>query len=579
MQADPNHKEQKKRMKVTGAEIFWRCLEYQRVKVVFGYPGGSTLPIYDALVESPVHHVLTRHEQGAAHMADGYARASGQVGVALATSGPGATNLITGITNAHMDSVPVIFFTGQVVSPLIGYDAFQETDVTGITLPITKHNYLITDPHEITPVIKEAFYIAASGRPGPVLVDISKDAQMAEIEWEYDDGPVQIPGYRPYFSPLPAELDTAVELIQSARQPVILAGHGILISGAMPELLEFAERTQTPVACTLLGIGAFPGSHPLSLGMPGMHGEAWVNQTIQEADLVLAFGMRFDDRVTGNLKHFASKARKIHIDIDPSEINKNVVVDIALVGDLKETLQKILPALKPLRHDEWLASIQSWKGDSAVRDIQNLPDNGHLYAAHVVNDLWRETKGKALIVSDVGQNQMWAAQYYRHEKPYTYFSSGGLGAMGFGLPAAIGVKFARPNEEVWAITGDGGFQMTQAELSTLAQENKKVNIAILNNGYLGMVRQWQEFFYDKRYSATPMVGPDFVKIAEAHGLTGLRVTRREDVVTAIRQARETPGTVLIDFRVEKEDSVYPMVPSGSAIDKMIRRPMPQQADQ
>ncbi len=508
-------------------------------------------------------------------MADGYARASGEVGVALATSGPGATNLITGITNAQMDSVPVVFITGQVVSPLIGYDAFQETDVTGITLPITKHNYLITDPHDIAPAIKEAFFIAASGRPGPVLVDISKDAQMAEIEWEYDDSPVQIPGYRPDLSPLPADLQAAVETIQSARRPVILAGHGILISGAMPEVLEFAERTQTPVACTLLGIGAFPGSHPLSLGMPGRHGDPWVTPTIQEADLVLAFGMRFDDRVTGNLKQFAPKARKIHIDIDPSEINKNVPVDIALVGDLKETLQKLLPALKPARHDEWLDTIQSWKGDSAVRDIQNLPDNGHLYAAHVINDLWRETQGEALVVSDVGQNQMWAAQYYRHEKPFTYFTSGGLGTMGFGLPAAIGVKFARPTEEVWAIAGDGGFQMTQAELSTLAQEKMKINIAILNNGYLGMVRQWQEFFYDKRYSATPMVGPDFVKIAEAHGLSGLHVTRREDVVNAIRQAREMPGTVLIDFHVEKEDSVYPMVPSGAAIDKMIRRPVPQ----
>ena len=564
-------------MKVTGAEIFWRCLEYQKVKVVFGYPGGTTLPIYDALVESPVHHVLTRHEQGAAHMADGYARASGEVGVALATSGPGATNLITGITNAQMDSVPVVFFTGQVVSSLIGFDAFQETDVTGITLPITKHNYLVTDPHEIASAIKEAFFIAASGRPGPVLVDISKDAQMAEIEWEYDDSPVHIPGYRPDLSPLPADLQAAAEMIQSARRPVILAGHGILISGAMPEVLEFAERTQTPVACTLLGISAFPGSHPLSLGMPGMHGEAWVNQTIQEADLVLAFGMRFDDRVTGNLKQFAPKAHKIHIDIDPSEINKNVPVDIALMGDLKETLQKLLPTLKPVKHDEWLDTIQSWKGDSAVRDIQNLPDNGHLYAAHVINDLWRETQGEALVVSDVGQNQMWAAQYYRHEKPFTYFTSGGLGTMGFGLPAAIGVKFARPDEEVWAIAGDGGFQMTQAELSTLAQEKMKINIAILNNGYLGMVRQWQEFFYDKRYSATPMVGPDFVKIAEAHGLTGIRVTRREDVVAAIRQARQAPGTVLIDFRVEKEDSVYPMVPSGAAIDKMIRRPVPQAA--
>lgn len=562
-------------MKVTGAEIFWRCLEYEKVKVVFGYPGGATLPIYDALVESPVHHVLTRHEQGAAHMADGYARASGEVGVAMATSGPGATNLITGIANALMDSVPIVCITGQVSSPFIGYDAFQETDVTGITLPITKHNYLVTDPNQIAPTIKEAFFIARSGRPGPVLIDITKDAQQAEIEWEYDDSPVLLTGYRPDLSPLPADLAAAVELIQNAQRPVILAGHGILISGAMEEVLEFAERTQTPVASTLLGLSAFPGTHPLSLGMMGMHGEAWVNQTIQEADLLLAFGMRFDDRVTGKLSHFAPKAHKIHIDIDLSEINKNVPVDIALVGDLKETLQKILPSVKPVMHDDWLNTIQEWKGDSSVRDIQNLPDNGHLYAAHVVNDLWRATDGEALIVSDVGQNQMWAAQYYRHDQPYTVITSGGLGTMGFGLPAAIGAKFARPDMEVWAIAGDGGFQMTQAELSTLAQEGIKVNIAILNNGYLGMVRQWQEFFYDKRYSATPMKSPDFVKIAEAHGLTGLRVTCRDEVMEAIHTAQNTPGTVLIDFRVEKEDSVYPMVPSGAAIDKMIRRPVPQ----
>jgi acetolactate synthase-1/2/3 large subunit len=565
-------------MKVTGAEILWRCLEYENVKVVFGYPGGTPLPIYDALVESPIHHVLVRHEQGAAHMADGYARASRNVGVALATSGPGATNLITGITNAQMDSIPIVCITGQVGSSFIGYDAFQETDVTGITLPITKHNYLISDAHDIAPAIKEAFFVARSGRPGPVLVDITKDAQQAEIEWEYDDSPVQLSGYRPDMNPMPSDLEAAVEMIQSAKRPVILAGHGILISGAMPEVLEFAERTQTPVASTLLGLSAFPGSHPLSLGMMGMHGEAWVNQTIQESDLLLAFGMRFDDRVTGNLNDYASKARKIHIDIDPSEINKNVPVDIALVGDLKETLLKILPYLKPTSHDDWLATIQAWKGDSAVRDIQNLPDNGHLYAAHVVNDLWRVTKGEALVVSDVGQNQMWTAQYYRHDTPYTTITSGGLGTMGFGLPAAIGAKFARPDMEVWAIMGDGGFQMTQAELSTLAQEGIKVNLAILNNGYLGMVRQWQEFFYDRRYSATPITSPDFVKIAEAHGLTGLRVTRREEVLDAIHQAQELPGPVLIDFRVEKEDSVYPMVPSGAAIDKMIRRPVPQAAE-
>lgn len=562
-------------MKRTGAQIFWECLEREGVEVIFGYPGGVTLPLYDALVDSPIHHVLVRHEQGAAHMADGYARASGKVGVALATSGPGATNLVTGIANALMDSSPVVFITGQVNSPLIGYDAFQETDMTGITLPITKHNYLITEAEEIAPTIREAFFIARSGRPGPVLIDITKDAQQAEIEWEYDDSPAHLPGYRPDLSPAEADLERAVEMIEDARKPLILAGHGILLSGAMAEVREFAERTQTPVASTLLGLSAFPGSHPLSLGMMGMHGEAWVNQAIQEADLLLAFGMRFDDRVTGKVSKFAPHAKKIHFEIDPSEVNKNVQVDIALVGDLKETLQKILPSLEPALHSDWLTQVYALKGDCAVRDIQNLPDNGHLYAAHVVNALWQVTKGKAIIASDVGQNQMWTAQYYRHDEPNTAITSGGLGTMGFGLPSGIGTKFARPDEEVWVIAGDGGFQMTQAELSTIAQEGVKINIAILNNGYLGMVRQWQEFFYDKRYFATPMKGPDFVKIAEAHGLTGLRVTSRDQVMDAIEQARQSPGTVLIDFKVEKEDSVYPMVPAGAAIDNMIRRPMPQ----
>jgi acetolactate synthase I/II/III large subunit len=562
-------------MKATGAQIFWECLKREGVDVIFGYPGGATLPIYDALVSSSIHHVLVRHEQGAAHMADGYARASGKVGVALATSGPGATNLITGIATALMDSSPVVFITGQVTSPLIGYDAFQETDVTGITLPITKHNYLITDAHDIAATIREAFFLALSGRPGPVLIDISKDAQQTEIEWEYDDTPAHLPGYRPDLRPAASELERAIEMIRSAKKPLILAGHGILISDAMTEVLEFAERTQTPVASTLLGLSGFPGSHALSLGMVGMHGEAWVNQAVQQADLLLAFGMRFDDRVTGKISHFAPKARKIHFEIDPSEVNKNVQVDLALVGDLKETLQKMLPSLKPTEHTEWLAEVRALKGDCAVRDIQNLPDNGHLYAAHVINDLWRITKGEALIVSDVGQNQMWTAQYYRHDQPNTAITSGGLGTMGFGLPAAIGAKFAKPDQEVWVTVGDGGFQMTQAELSTIAQEGIKINIAVLNNGYLGMVRQWQEFFYDKRYSATPMKGPDFVKIAEAHGLTGLRVTSRDQVEDAIQQARQNPGTVLIDFKVEKEDSVFPMVPAGAAIDAMIRRPMPQ----
>ena len=561
-------------MKRTGAQIIWECLVHEGVKTVFGYPGGAIMPAYDALLEYPIHHVLVSHEQGAAHAADGYARACGEVGVAVATSGPGATNLVTGIATAMMDSSPIVCITGQVASKFIGYDAFQETDITGITLPITKHNYLVTDINDLTEAIREAFYVARTGRPGPVLVDIAKDVQQASIDWEYDDSPIRLPGYRPDKRPLPKDMQQAAEMIRAAKRPVILAGRGVLLSGAMRELSEFAEKTRTPVAMTLLGIGGFPASHPLNLGMMGMHGEAWVNKAIQQADLLLAFGMRFDDRVTGNLKTYAPDARKIHVEIDASEVNKNVPVDLALIGDLRETLSQLLPHIEACDHSDWIESIDEMKGDSAVLDIQNLPDNGHLYAAHVINDLWRHTKGDALVVSDVGQNQMWAAQYYKHDKPSTYITSGGAGTMGFALPAAIGAKFARPDANVWVICGDGGFQMTQAELSTAAQEGIKVNVAIINNGYLGMVRQWQEFFYDRRYSATPMRNPDFVKIAEAHGLTGLRVTQRSDMEAAVSKAEETDGTVVIDFRVEKEDSVYPMVPSGADLHNMIRRPAP-----
>jgi acetolactate synthase-1/2/3 large subunit len=507
-------------------------------------------------------------------MADGYARASGKVGVAMATSGPGATNLVTGIATASMDSSPIVCITGQVVSRFIGYDAFQETDVTGITLPITKHNYLVTDPDEIGPVIREAFYIARTGRPGPVLVDIAKDAQQATIDWEYDDSPIRMRGYRPDLRPLPKDMEKAVEMIQAAQRPVILAGHGVLISGAMAELREFAERTSTPVALTLLGLSGLPAEHPLNLGMMGMHGEAWVNHAIQESDLLLAFGMRFDDRVTGNLKTYAPDARKIHIEIDPSEVNKNVKADVALIGDLRETLDWLLEYVKPCDHRDWLAHIDEMQGDSAVRDIQNLPDNGHLYAAHVINDIWRCTNGNALVTTDVGQHQMWTAQYYKFDKPGMLITSGGLGTMGFGLPSAIGAKIARPEAEVWTVVGDGGFQMTQAELSTAAQEGVKVNVAIINNGYLGMVRQWQEFFYDKRYAATPMRSPNFVKLAEAHGLMGIKVTQRSEVEDAVNAARQAEGTVVIDFQVEQEDSVYPMVPAGADLHNMIRRPAP-----
>jgi acetolactate synthase-1/2/3 large subunit len=560
-------------MKHTGAQILLESLQREGVKHIYGYPGGANLPIFDAFSQFPqLHNVLGRHEQGLTHMADGYARASGNVGVAMATSGPGATNMVTGIATAMMDSSPIVCITGQVASHYIGYDAFQETDITGITLPITKHNYLVTDVNDIAYTVREAFYIARTGRPGPVLIDIAKDAQQASIEWEYDDTPITLTGYRPDLSPLPVDLQRAVEMIRTAKRPVILAGRGVMLSNAMQQVREFAEKTQTPVAVTLLGLGGFPASHPLALGMMGMHGESWTNRAIQEADLLLAFGMRFDDRVTGNTKTYAQHARKIHIEIDPSEINKNVKVDVALIGDLRETLGQLYPHVCDCDHEDWVSRIQAMKDEVRPRDVQNLPDVGKLFAAHVINDLWRYTNGEALVVTDVGQHQMWTAQYYWMDQPHKFITSGGLGTMGFGLPAAIGAKMARPDENVWVICGDGGFQMTNCELATAAQEGVKVNVAIINNGYLGMVRQWQEFFYERRYNGTPMRSPDFVKIAEAHGLTGLRVTSRGEVENAIRTAENTEGTVVVDFRVEAEDSVYPMVPTGAALDAMIRRP-------
>jgi acetolactate synthase-1/2/3 large subunit len=557
----------------TGAQIIWECLVHEGVNTVFGYPGGAILPAYDAMLDYPVRHVLVRHEQGATHMADGYARAGGGVGVAIATSGPGATNMVTGIATAMMDSVPMVCITGQVPSKLIGYDAFQETDITGITLPITKHSYLVTRIEDIMPAMKEAFHLAKSGRPGPVLVDITKDAQQAKMDFAWDSSAVKMRREeRPASGGTKAGILKAVELIKASRKPVILAGQGILHSGAMREVKTFAEQINAPVAMTLLGLGAFPASHPLNIGMMGMHGEAWVNHAIQEADLLLAFGMRFDDRVTGNLKTYAVNAKKIHIDIDPSEIHKNVHADAAICADLREALKDLLDVVGKHDHEPWLKYIASMKGTAAVRDIQSLPDNGHLYAPHVINDIWRITDGNAIIATDVGQHQMWEAQYYKHEAPRTLITSGGLGTMGFGLPAAIGAKMARPDAEVWAIVGDGGFQMTQAELTTAAQEGVKVNVAIINNGFLGMVRQWQEFFYDRRYAATPLRSPDFVKLAEAHGLLGLRVEKRADVLEAVERARQDEGTVVMDFRVEQEDSVYPMVPAGADLHAMIRRP-------
>jgi acetolactate synthase-1/2/3 large subunit len=560
-------------MKRTGSQILWECLVREGVTDVFGYPGGAILPAYDAMLDFPIRHILVRHEQGATHMADGYARASGRVGVAIATSGPGATNMVTGIATAMMDSSPIVCITGQVGSRLIGSDAFQETDITGITLPITKHNYLVTRAEDVARTVREAFAVAASGRPGPVLIDITKDAQQASCEFDWDGVP---PNARhvgvPRATISDADRRDALDLINNARRPIILAGHGILLSGAMPFVRELAERAGIPVAMTLLGIGAFPASHPLNLGMMGMHGEAWVNTAIQEADLLIALGMRFDDRVTGNVRTYARQAKKIHIDVDAAEIGKIVKVDVGIVGDLSDALGALVPGVVTTRHQEWIARIDALKGDSAVRDIQNLVDDGHLYAAHVINDLWRTTDGRAVVVTDVGQHQMWEAQYYRHDAPRSLITSGGLGTMGFALPAAIGAKVSRPEAEVWTVAGDGGFQMTMPELATIKQEGLDVKIAVINNGYLGMVRQWQEFFYERRYAATPLLSPDFAKLAEAFGLRGMTVKTRGEVVPAIEAARAHTGTVLIDFQVEQEDTVYPMVPAGADLHAMIRRP-------
>ena len=561
-------------MKRTGSQILWECLVREGVTDVFGYPGGAILPAYDAMLDFPIRHILVRHEQGATHMADGYARASGRVGVAIATSGPGATNMVTGIATAMMDSSPIVCITGQVGSRLIGSDAFQETDITGITIPITKHNYLVTRADDVAKTVREAFAVAASGRPGPVLIDITKDAQQSSCEFEYEKTPA--PNARhvgvPRATIADADRRAALDLINGARRPVILAGHGIMLSGAMPFVRELAERAGIPVAMTLLGIGAFPASHPLNLGMMGMHGEAWVNTAIQEADLLIALGMRFDDRVTGNVRTYARQAKKIHIDVDGAEIGKIVSVDVGIVGDLCDVLGALVPGVEAGQRKDWIARIDDLKGDSAVRDIQNLADDGHLYAAHVMSDLWRETKGRAVVATDVGQHQMWEAQYYHHDSPRTLITSGGLGTMGFALPAAIGAKVSRPDAEVWTIAGDGGFQMTMPELATIKQEGLDIKIAVINNGFLGMVRQWQEFFYERRYAATPLISPDFAKIAEAYGLRAFTVKTRGEVIPAIEAARAHQGTVLIDFQVEQEDTVYPMVPAGADLHAMIRRP-------
>jgi len=569
---------------LTGAEILWATLAGEGTTTVFGYPGGAILPIYDALRKFPtIHHILVRHEQGASHMADGYARASGRPGVCMATSGPGATNLVTGLATAMLDSIPLIAITGQVSSKVLGSDAFQEVDITGITLPVTKHNFLVTRAEDIAPAVRLAFQIATSGRPGPVLIDITKDAQQATAPFSFEAAKPAPARPHPMLRAESHSIREAIALIKQAKKPIILAGHGVVESGAEREVIAFAESQGIPIATTLLGLGCVPAAHPLQLGMMGMHGESWVNNAIQQADLLLAFGMRFDDRVTGNLASYSPNSKKIHIEIDPSEINKNVRVDVALIGDLKEVLQLLLPLLTTnnpqlTTSSSWLAEINASKGTAAVRDIINLPDNGHLYAAHVIHDIWREAQAAGrlndtIIVTDVGQHQMWEAQYFKHEAPRSLVTSGGLGTMGFALPAAIGAKVACPEKDVWVIAGDGGFQMTASELSTIVQEGLAINIAVINNGFLGMVRQWQETFYDKNYSASPILSPDFVMLAAAHGIAGAHVSKRPDVTPTVTLARTSGKAFLINFQVEKEDGVYPMIAPGAALHEMVRRPV------
>ena len=562
-------------MRLTGARAVWESLVREGVDTIFGISGGTVIHLYDALPEYPIRHVLMRHEQGAAHAADGYARATGKVGVCMATSGPGATNLVTGLATAYMDSAPIVAITGQVPTSVIGTDAFQEVDITGITLPVTKHNYLVTDAAELPAVLREAFTIARTGRPGPVLVDIAKDAQSADMEYEYPDE-VHLPGYHIPSGDLSREVDQAAQMLNEAERPLIIAGHGIVLAGAEDMLLQVVERARVPVVTTLLGIGALPETHPLCLGMAGMHGEAYTNLALSEADLIVSLGSRFDDRLTGQLSLFARDARVIHVDLDPAEIGKNVPADLAIVGDLNAVLPALLPGLDEGKREEWLARIEAWREDSAKRDILEQ-ETDDLLPQYVVRQLWYATQGNATVVSDVGQNQMWEAQYFTHHLRRGLISSGGLGTMGFALPAAIGVQMGLPGQQVWVTAGDGGFQMNIQELATVAQEKLPLKMAILNNGFLGMVRQWQQLFFERRYSGTPLLGPDFARVAEAYGIPGVTVREKSEVVGAIARAMETDGPMLIDFRILEEENVYPMVVPGAPVHDMIRRPGPEGA--
>jgi len=539
-------------MKMTGAQIVWESLLKEGVEVVFGFPGAASILLYDTLPDySRVRHVLVRHEQGAAHAADGYARATGKVGVCMATSGPGATNLVTGITNAFLDTVPMVAITAQVARSSIGRDAFQEVDTTGITLPITKHNYLVLDIGSLARVLKESFHLARTGRPGPVLIDIPKDLFSDQAEYSYPDK-VNLAGYRPVMEGHAAQVKRAVKLISEAERPLIIAGRGVAISGAHEELRELAELCEIPVVTTLLGIGSFPEGHELSFGMPGMHGAAYANKAVDGADLLIAVGMRFDDRVTGEVSKFAPGAKVIHIDIDPAEIGKNVKVEVPIVGDAKRVLGAIIKEVGGGRHSEWLRQLNEWREKHPLEVREGIG----LLPQYVIRQIYEVTKGEAIVVTGVGQHQMWAAQHCCYDKPNSLISAGGLGTMGFGLPASVGVKVGCPGEVVWCIDGDGSFQMTMQELGTIAQEGLGIKIAIINNGYLGMVRQWQGLFYNRKYVATPLSGPDFVTVASAYGIPGLKVTKREGVVLAIERAMDEEGPFLIDFEVKAEESVY-----------------------
>ena len=560
-------------MKLTGAEIVCESLIEEGVDVLFGLPGGAILPFYGALPKySELKHILVRHEQAAAMAADGYARSTGKVGVCTATSGPGATNLVTGITAAQMDSVPIVAITGQVSRPAIGKDAFQETDVTGITLPVTKHNYLVMNTEEIATAIKEAFHIARTGRPGPVLVDIPRDVLTETCEYIYPVN-IDLPGYKPKMEASKEEINEAVQLINDAKKPVIIAGHGALISHAHNEVIELAEKCQIPVITTLLGISTLPTDHFLNLGMPGMHGMAYASIAIEESDTLIALGMRFDDRVTGKLEAFAPNARVLHVDIDPSELGKNIKPHVGIQGDLKTVLNQLIPAVDNNINVDWMNRIEQLRSE---HPSLNIRETSELLPQYVLKELAKKTNQEAIIVTGVGQHQMWAAQFCEFSYPNSWVTSGGLGTMGFEVPAALGAKVGQPDKAVWSIAGDGGFQMTFPELATAVENNIDVKFAILNNNNLGMVKQLQDLSYDSEYTATQYAGnPDFVKIAEAYGITGIRVTDKTEVSSAIQTAITTPGPVIVEFIVRQEENVYPFIPSGQTVNDMIEEPQPE----